>query len=200
MRDARRTAPFLRGNRFVVLLVAMLVAVGLTGMTTTAAGAGDSATVAKKKKKKKKCPPGTQKVVKKKKNGKKKRTCVPIPPAGAALSITPTSFDFGGVNQGGLDNCLPPPDADCPTQNFTVVNAGPGPTGSLVVSLTHITTDGGGTPGFQVFANTCAGVLAPGASCVVTIRAGDDANFTYISRLDVSASPGGTVSATVQVS
>jgi hypothetical protein len=190
-------------NRLVVLLTAMLVAVGLTALTTSAV-AGDPATVAAKKKKKKKCPAGTTKTVKKKKNGKKKITCTPnpapTPPLGATLSITPTNFDFGGVNQGGLDNCQPPPDPDCPTQNFTVTNAGPGPTGPLSATLVHIATDGGGTPGFQIFANSCVGVLAPGGSCVVTIRAGDDANFTYISRLDVTATPGNLVSASMQVS
>jgi hypothetical protein len=196
----------LSGNRMLatagVLLVSGLLVAGLSA--SAAAGPGDGATVAAKKKKKKKCPAGTTKVVKKKKNGKKKITCVPAatptPPLPATLSITPSNFDFGGVNQGGLDNCNPPPDPDCPTQVFTVTNAGPGPTGTLVVSLTHLATDGNGTPGFQVFATTCAGALAPGGSCTVTIRAGDDANFTYMSRLDVSATPGSVASATMQVS
>jgi hypothetical protein len=191
------------GIRVTKVLATMLVVGLLAGTATTAlAGAGDPGATASKKKKKKKCPAGTQKVVKKKKNGKKKITCVPIPvtQTPAALSITPTNFDFGGVNQGGLDQCIAPPDPDCPTQVFTVTNAGPGPSGVPVVSLAHITTDGGGKPGFEVFASTCTAALAPGGSCTVTIRAGDDANFTYISRLNVTASPGGVASATMQVS
>ncbi|MGZ5340786.1 MAG: hypothetical protein ACXWED_05175 [Solirubrobacterales bacterium] len=190
-------------GRILGLSAAMLLVGALmVGLTSSAAAGGDSsATVAKKKKKK--CPAGTTKQVVRKK-GKKKIKCVPVaattptptPAATAKLSITPTSFDFGGVNQGGLDNCQPPPDADCPTQDFTVSNAGPNASGALAASIVGITVPPG-IPGFEVFANTCTAPLAPGASCTVTVRFGDDNNSTYVSRLDVTASPGGTASATV---
>ncbi len=193
------------GITAAVLASALIVG----GMTTaaTAGGGSDATTAAGKKKKKKTCPAGTTKTVKKnKKTGKKKVTCTPIPapvtpaPLGAALSISPTDFNFGGVSQGGLDNCQPDPDPDCPTNVFVVTNSGPGTSGAPTVTITNITTDGNGNGGFEVAATNCTAALAPGATCTVTVRAGDDTNFTYQARLNVSASPGTTASATMEVS
>jgi hypothetical protein len=202
------------GNRLAVLVTAVLSLTLVAGLTTSAiAGAGDSATVAKKKKKKKPCPAGTHKVViKKKKNGRiiKKRKCVPnstsstpvtpVPtPTSASLSISPTSFNFGNVNQGDLGNCQAPPDPDCPTTDFTVTNAGPDASGVPTASIAIVSTDGNNSVAFEVFANTCTAPLAPGGSCTVTVRAADPNSNAFVSRLDVSSSPGGTASATVMV-
>ncbi len=188
-----------------LLMVAALVMAGVMTAGPAGADGGSNATTAKKKKKKK-CPAGTKRTVVKK--GKKKKVrCVtiPAPPTtaptlGATLSITPGSFDFGGVNQSGLDNCNAPPDPDCPTTNFVVTNGGPGPTGPISTSFVEIFNDAP-IAAFEVFATTCTGPLAPGASCVITVRGAADGNppQPYESRLVVTATPGGTASATMTI-
>jgi hypothetical protein len=160
-----------RVNRFVVLVMGMLVVGLLVGLTTTAmAGAGNpGATVAKKKKKV--CPPGTHKVVIKKKNGKKKKTCVPnatpTPPAGtAALTISPANFTYPDVQHG---TCSAPPDLDCTVQAFTVTNTGSAASG--VPSTTIVETNNpipGDPPGFVVSANTCTAAVPAGGTCTVS--------------------------------
>jgi hypothetical protein len=177
-------------------LVVLVIAALPVGLTAAYAGsAGDGATAAAgKKNKKKSCKKGFKK--KKGKCVKKKQTAVPV--LGAALSINPGGVDFGNLNQGGFETCNPPPDSDCPTQAFTVTNAGPGPSGPISANIVVVATDPGDAPAFQVFANTCGAALAPGASCTVTVRASTDDNFEYVSRLDVAATPGGTVSASLE--
>jgi hypothetical protein len=195
-------------GKLKLALVALAVAGLLVGLTSPAASGTDGAgatTAAGKKKKKKTCPPGTTKTVKKKKNGKKKVTCTPTPTPtptpGATLSITPTSIDFGGQNAQPMSGCAPFPteDGDCPTQVFSITNAGPGASGVPAVSITDIATDPGGERAFAVVANTCGAALAPGASCAVTVRGAADNEFEYVSRLDVTATPGTLVSATLQI-
>jgi hypothetical protein len=207
MRNRKPTAPFLAGNRIVVLLTALVVAVGLTGLTATAmAGSGDSATAAKKKKKKI-CPPGTHKVtVKKKKNGRviKKKKCAPnasnTPAPGqpggptAALVISPTAFSYPGTQHNGQhENCVM-----CPTQAFTVTNAGGGASGPLAVSLQEVVNLIPGQPAaFYVVGNTCAAALAPGGTCSVDVKFSPNDNpggcgdCTDRSILHVIGTPGG---------
>ena len=203
MRDSKRTAPFLTGNRVVVLLTALLVAVGLTGLTTTAmAGAGDPGTpLAKKKKKKKKCPRGTHKVVIKK-HGKKKRKCVqnkttPVPtPAAAALTISSASFTFPTTTHHGFP-CANIP-SQCTTQPFTVSNIGRSPSGVPASSITEVTNPGGpGQPAaFAIGANTCTAPLPPAGTCTVTVQfAPNDNQNGYVSVLHVAATPGGDAQA-----
>jgi hypothetical protein len=210
MRNGRRTSPFLAGNRIVVMLAALMVAAGLTAATAIARG--DGPTVAKKKKP---CPAGTHKViVKKKKDGVtiKKRKCVPnatpnpIPPGQpggptAALVISPTASDFGTANHGGFGACTPPPDADCPTRDFVVTNAGGGASGVPAPSITEVhNPEIGGPPAFQVYANSCAAGLAPGGTCTVTVRFAPNSNAgdeLFDSVLHVIGSPGGDVQATL---
>ncbi len=196
MRDIRRTAPFLSGNRIAVLLTAALDAVGVMALPATAiAGAGDAATVAKKKKKKK-CPPGTHKVViVKKKDGKKikKRRCVPdeVAPTGA-LSITPTTFTFPDEQHGGDPG---------PAQTFTVTNTGGAASGALTTSIVDIADPVvGDAPAFVVLSNTCVGALPGGASCAIAAAFDPDSNGgdgNYTSLLQVTGAPGGTATASM---
>ena len=191
------------------MLASALIAGGMSTVAT--AGSGSDATAAAGKKKKKTCPAGTTKKVVKKKNGKKKVTCTPNPaptptpvtpaPLAATLSITPTSVDFGSEPAQPMSGCapFPMPDGDCPTQNFTVSNGGPGTTGPPAVSITDIATDPGGERAFAVVANGCTIALAPGAICVLTVRGAADNEFAYVSRLDVTASPGNTASASLAI-
>jgi hypothetical protein len=100
-----------------------------------------------------------------------------------------------------MSGCAPFPtvDDDCPTQDFTVSNAGPGASGVPAASITDIATDPGGQPAFAIVANSCTTSLAPGATCTVTVRGAADNEFEYSSRLDVTASPGTTASATLAI-
>jgi hypothetical protein len=119
---------------------------------------------------------------------------------GATCTSNPAGVDFGGRNSQELANCNPPPDLpDCPTQDFVVTNTGPGTSGTPVPSIVVVFTVPGDAPAFEVFSTTCTAPLAPGASCIVTIRGAADDNEDYISRLDVTASPGNTVSATLRI-
>jgi hypothetical protein len=191
------------GNRIVVLLTAMLVAVGLTALTMSAvAGADSGATVAKKKKKT--CPAGTHKVVIKK-HGKKKKRCVPNgtnqgnggtggSSQTAALRISPASFTFPATQHGQVAPC-----ALCPTQAFTVTNGGGAASGIPAASITEIhNPEIGGPPGYFITANTCTAAIAPGGSCSVTVQfrpnsnAGDE---IYTSALHVIGTPGGDAAA-----
>jgi len=76
-------------------------------------------------------------------------------PAGA-LSISPTSHDFGGLLAGVEDD----------TQVFTVTSSGA--TGSEVtISSAALSVTGGS---YSVTANTCSGVLAQGSTCSITVE------------------------------
>ena len=76
-------------------------------------------------------------------------------PAGA-LSISPTSHDFGGLLAGVEDD----------TQVFTVTSSGD--TGSEVtISSVSLSVTGGS---YSVTANTCSGALAQGATCSITVE------------------------------
>lgn len=186
-----------RGNRVVALLTVILIAVGMTALTTSAVAGGDSgATVAKGKKKKKTCKAGTHKVTVKKKNGKKKKKCVPnaaAAPAGpTTLAITPANFTFPDGTQHG--------DTSDP-QAFTVTNTGGAPSGVPAASITAGTNPiPGDPPGFAVSANGCTAALPAGGSCTVSVvfqptsNAGDG---LYTSVLHVAATPGSDAQASL---
>ncbi len=186
----------------------------LSAVLVVALVAALPAGTAAKKKKKKVCPPGTVKQVVKKKKGKKKKRCVPITAvtptpaptaAPAALAISPTSSDFGTVQHG--ISC--PLSTDCAIRSFTVTNTGGSPSGTPVPSITVVTdpAGGGNPPAFKIKTNdgssptTCTGALAPGGSCSITVQFAPDDNpggpNQYVSRLDVTGSPGGTAQATL---
>lgn len=197
-------------RRLGIVIVPMLIAVlsvGLVSQASAGDGGGDNKPA---KKKKPKCPAGTIKKVVVKKNGKRKRTCVPQPvqtpatpttPAlGSTLTISPASVNWGNRNQSGFDSCnFGAVDPDCPEQVFTITNSGPGPSGTPVVSMTANTVDGNGEFGHLITVNGCTAPLAPGGACLVTTRSAADDNFVYISTLNVSASPGTAVAATLQI-
>jgi len=72
---------------------------------------------------------------------------------------------------------------------FAITNTGGQTTGALTVSLT------GDTGNFSKTADTCNGqVLAASANCSITIRPVATADGSYTGTLQVSATPGGTVS------
>lgn len=120
------------------------------------------------------------------------------PPATTTLAIDPVSFDFGTVPHGGFGACVADPDPDCPTHAFTVTNTGGAASGVPTASIveTH-NPEIGGPAAFAITASTCTTSLAPGASCSVTVKFAPNSNAgdqTFSSRLDVTASPGTTVS------
>jgi hypothetical protein len=114
------------------------------------------------------------------------------------LAINPVSFDFGTVEHGGFGACGADPDPDCPTHAFTVTNAGGSTSGVPTASIVEIhNSEIGGPAAFQIVANTCTSSLAPGASCSLTVKFAPNSNTgdeMFSSRLDVTASPGSTVS------
>ena len=118
------------------------------------------------------------------------------PPATTTLGIDPVSFDFGSVQHGGA--CAPDPDPDCPTHAFTVTNTGAAASGVPTASITELHNPLiGGSAAYTIVANTCTAALAPGASCSITVKFAPSSNAgdqMYSSRLDVTASPGSTVS------
>lgn len=122
------------------------------------------------------------------------------PPAVATLAITPTSFDFGDVQHGGIKPCKAEGDPTCKT--FTVTNTGTGTSGVPVASIVEIRTPeiGEHPAAFVIMANTCNTALPPGATCALTVKFSPNSNagdMTFESRLDVTASPGNTVSSTL---
>jgi hypothetical protein len=178
-----------RGSRFIALLAAILVAVGLTALTTSAVAGSGSGANAPKKKKKKRCKAGTHKVTVKKKNGKKKKKCVadtPVtPPAGpTTLAISPATFTFPTTQHGDQSD----------PKAFTVTNTGGAPSGIPAPAITEVNNPiPGDPPGFAISANTCVAVLAPGGTCTVSVRFQPTSNANpqpYTSVLHVTATPG----------
>jgi hypothetical protein len=97
----------------------------------------------------------------------------------ATLTISPASRDFGNVGVGSLTGF----------QTFTINNTGDEATGTLTVAL-----NGAQAGQFQM-TTTCAGTLAVGANCTAQVRFAPSINGAAAATLDVSASPGGAVSA-----
>lgn len=111
------------------------------------------------------------------------------PPAVTTLAINPTSFDYGTVAHGGKTGL---------SQAFTVTNSGGSTSGVPTASLVELhNSEVEKHAAFVITVNTCTAALAPGASCSLTVRFAPNSNAgdqTFSSRLDVTASPGSTVS------
>ena len=213
MRDGKRRAGLLT-SRAVVLLTTVVVAIGLTGLTTAAIAAtgggngggngnGNGNGGHKHHHKKKKCPAGTHKITITKKNGKKKKKCVPDPvvtpppaapqAAAAALTVTPATHDFGSSPHGS-GTC-----GGCPTQVYTVTNTGGSTSGTPTISFTVVKDHSPSTNDqFAVTTNGCTAGLAPGASCTFTVTfhpPNNNGDEEWESTMSVTASPGGTAQA-----
>ncbi len=100
-----------------------------------------------------------------------------IPPA--LLSINPGSKDFGSIGT----------NEETAFQTFTVTNVGGQNSGIPNVSL-------GGADASQFnLVNNCSAALIPNATCSIQVRFAPTINGDDIASLDVTAAPGGTVSA-----
>ena len=123
------------------------------------------------------------------------------PPATTTLAIDPASFDFGNVPHGGFAACQPDPDPDCPTHAFTVTNTGGGTSGVPSASIVELhNSEIGGPAAFAITADSCTAELAAGASCAITVKFAPNSNAgdeMFSSRLEVTASPGSTVSSSL---
>ncbi len=97
----------------------------------------------------------------------------------AALSVNPSSLPFPGITTIG-DTSIP--------LSFTVTNNGGTATGPLVVA------SGGANPADFTIAGTTCGALAPQASCTVTVTFAPVARGARSASINVSGSPGGSVS------
>ena len=97
----------------------------------------------------------------------------------AALAISQDDHDFGDTEVGSTSGPV----------DLTVTNRGELPTGVLDVTLSSGTSDD-----FEITADTCAGVLAPSATCTVAVSFTPTATGELTSSLSVSATPGGSVS------
>jgi hypothetical protein len=79
-------------------------------------------------------------------------------------------------------------------KRFTVTNSGGSPSGSLTTVIA-----GSNPERFSINDDTCGGVaLAAGASCTLDVAFSPPATGPWSARLDVTGTPGGIVSATVQ--
>lgn len=72
----------------------------------------------------------------------------------ALLTISPPSFDFGAVAVGQA----------APPASFTVTN-----TGTTSLTISSVTVTGADPADFHITADLCTGVLAPGASCTISV-------------------------------
>jgi hypothetical protein len=100
----------------------------------------------------------------------------------ATLTVTPSSANLGTVAVGSTAG---------PTV-FTVQNVGNETSGGVTPSL-----GGAHATDFTIGATTCAGPLAGGATCTVSVSFTPLAAGARVATLTVAASPGGSVSATV---
>ena len=100
----------------------------------------------------------------------------------ALLRMVPGTQDFGSVVDGATSSDVV----------FTISNSGGVASGALSVALT-----GANASEFAVVASGCAAALAPAATCSVTVRFSPIAAGAKAASLDVSATPGGTASATL---
>jgi hypothetical protein len=105
---------------------------------------------------------------------------IPPPPVPAALSVTPQTADLGTVNV-----CL----TTAPT-TFTVANTGASTSGTISAIATGIDA-----AAFNV-SSTCT-TLAANGTCIVNVTFTSSMPGAHTASLVVSASPGGTVMATL---
>jgi hypothetical protein len=92
---------------------------------------------------------------------------------GATLAFSPTSHSYGQVVVGQVSG----------NQTFTITNTGVQDTGMLAVTLQGTNADD-----FEVVSNGCA-MLAPGVSCVVTVRFKPAADSTGIRNASLAVTP-----------
>lgn len=101
----------------------------------------------------------------------------------AALSIRPTTFDFGTVAAGSASG----------DQSFTVTNTGQGTSGPV-----SVTVSGTGQADFVVDSTTCGAALPGAGTCTVSVHYAPAGTGASTATLSVTASPGGTATAAVQ--
>ena len=102
-------------------------------------------------------------------------------PSTAALSIAPTSYDFGSVLVGTTRS----------SSSFIVTNTGGSPTGPLSAA----TVSGANAAEFRAFDDLCNGrTLGAGQTCSVAVDFTPSAPGVAMAQLQFTASPGGTVS------
>jgi hypothetical protein len=100
----------------------------------------------------------------------------------AQLALSPTSHGYGSVAVG----------TDSPAQTYTLTNTGAGPSGPVAVTLA-----GANPSAFSETSDTCGAVLPAGSSCAVSIVFIPTAIGADTATLTASATPGGTVSASL---
>lgn len=101
----------------------------------------------------------------------------------AALSISPSTFDFGPTNPG----------ASSSQQTFTVTNTGQATSGPVSIALT-----GSNASAFTIDSNTCSAALPGGGTCTVSVHFTAGTPGTITAGLSATASPGGTATAALQ--
>lgn len=101
----------------------------------------------------------------------------------AALSISPTTFDFGPTNPG----------ASSSQQAFTVTNTGQAASGAVSVALT-----GTNASAFTIDSNTCGAALPGGGTCTVSVHFTAGTPGTITAGLSATSSPGGTATTALQ--
>jgi len=78
----------------------------------------------------------------------------PLTATAPAVTLSPTSFNFGNAAIGATSNPLV----------VTLTNSG-----TLTLTISGIALAGANPSAFAIFANTCGGTLAPSANCTVTV-------------------------------
>ncbi|MCC6997727.1 MAG: choice-of-anchor D domain-containing protein, partial [Deltaproteobacteria bacterium] len=99
-----------------------------------------------------------------------------------ALSISPTSQNFGSVLQ-GTTTATP--------QNFTVTNTGGSATGTLTATILPAGAE------FRIVTNTCTATLPAAGTCMVSVRFEPTSAGAKTATLQVSGTPGGTAPASL---
>ncbi len=102
--------------------------------------------------------------------------------APGALSISPTSQNFGSVLQ-GTTTATP--------QNFTVTNTGGSATGTLTARILPVGAE------FRIVTNTCTATLPAAGTCMVSVRFEPTSAGSKTGTLEVSGTPGGTAPASL---
>jgi len=103
-------------------------------------------------------------------------------PAPALLAIAPTSKDLSLVVIGLYAEAT-----------FEISN-----NGGVATSLPMVTLDGADAAQFMISNNACAAAIAPGKSCLVTVRFVPNSPGLKMARLNVQATLGGAVAAALQ--
>ena len=103
--------------------------------------------------------------------------------AGAQLAINPTLLDFGSVVR----------NAQSGNQTFTVTNVGGVASGPVTPALS-----GADASQFTIVSGNCSAALNPNATCNITVQFRPTTDGAKAAQLDVTATPGGAASATLQ--